>query len=35
MREIPVGVRSEVEDLDRLLNEKRGLAEAKAAGPTQ
>lgn len=35
MREIPAGVRAAVEDLDRLLNEKRGLAEAKAEGGVQ
>lgn len=30
MREIPSGVRAAVEDLDRMLNEKRGLADTKA-----
>lgn len=35
MREIPSGVRAAVDDLDRLLNEKRGLAEAKPEGPVQ
>lgn len=35
MREIPAGVRAAVEDLDRLLSEKRGLAEAKAEGGVQ
>ncbi len=35
MREIPAGVRAAVDDLDRLLNEKRGLAEAKPQGPVQ
>ena len=35
MREIPAGVRAAVEDLDHLLNEKRGLAEVKAEGSVQ
>ncbi|HTX37000.1 MAG TPA: hypothetical protein VME43_18350, partial [Bryobacteraceae bacterium] len=35
MREIPAGVRAAVDDLDRLLNEKRGLGEAKPEGPIQ
>jgi len=35
MREIPAGVRAAVEDLDHLLNEKRGLSEAKAEGGIQ
>ena len=35
MREIPAGVRAAVDDLDRLLNEKRGLAQAKPEGGVQ
>jgi len=35
MREIPGSVRAAVEDLDRLLREKRGLAEAKPEGGVQ
>jgi integrase len=35
MREIPAGVRAAVEDLDRLLNGRHGLAEAKAEGGVQ
>ena len=35
MREIPGGVRAAVEDVDRLLNEKRGLVEAKPEGGVQ
>lgn len=35
MREIPAGVRTAVDDLDRLLNAKRGLLKSTPRGPVQ
>ncbi len=35
MREIPAGVRTAVEELDQLYNEKRGLADVKPEGGVQ